>query len=74
MIENDIGTGKIALLIFVETKKGWLVRLGQEVVAWGWVNGLKYLKRGGTEKRGGETKVLKMGDMLGQGKGALKSG
>ena len=33
---------------------------------------LKYLKGGGTEKRGGETKILKRGGKLGQGVGALK--
>ena len=38
-------------------------------------NCLKYLKRGGTEKRGGDTKILKRGgDKLGQRVGALKKG
>ena len=37
----------------------------------GW-NCLKYLKRGVTEKRGGETKILKRGGKMGQGMGALK--
>ena len=38
-------------------------------------NCLKYLKRGGgTEKRGGEIKILKRGVKLGQGVGALKRG
>ena len=32
------------------------------------------LERGGTEKKGGETKVLKRGGKLGQGMGALKNG
>ena len=32
------------------------------------------LKGGRTEKRGGETKILKRGDKLGQGVGALKRG
>ena len=32
-------------------------------------NCLKYLKEGGTEKRGGETKILKMGGKLGEGVG-----
>ena len=39
-------------------KEGWCVRLGQEGVAWGgelW----NTLEGGGTEKRGGETKILK---------------
>ena len=35
-------------------------------------NCLKYINRGGTEKRGGETKILKMGGKLGQGVDALK--
>ena len=34
----------------------------------------KTLERGGTEKKGGEKKVLKRGDKLGQGRGALKNG
>ena len=33
---------------------------------------VKYLKRGGTEKRGGETKNLKRVGKLGQGVGASK--
>ena len=32
----------------------------------------KYLKRGGTEQRGGDTKVIKRRGKLGQGVGALK--
>ena len=32
------------------------------------------LKGGGTKKKGGETKILKSGDKLGQGLGALKRG
>ena len=35
---------------------------------------LEYLKGGGTEKRPGETKILKREDKLGQGMGALKMG
>ena len=35
---------------------------------------LENLKRVGTEKRGGDTKILKRGSKLGQGAGALKSG
>ena len=35
---------------------------------------LKYFKRGGTEKRGGETKIFKKGGKLGKGVGALKRG
>ena len=36
-------------------------------------NCLKYLKRGGTEKRGGETKILKRGELGSKG-GCLKKG
>ena len=36
------------------------------------INCLKYLKGGGKEKRGGDTKILKKGGKLGQGVGALK--
>ena len=35
-------------------------------------NCLKYLKRGGTERRGGNRKIFKKGGKLGQGVGALK--
>ena len=35
-------------------------------------NYLKYLKRGGIEKRGGETKILRRAGKLSQGVGALK--
>ena len=35
---------------------------------------LKYLKSGGTEKRGGETKIFKKGGKLGQGVGAFLGG
>ena len=47
---------------FVQTKKAGLIgqiRAGGICVGGG--NCLKYLKRGGTEKRGGETKILKRG-------------
>ena len=37
-------------------------------------NCLKYLKRGETEKRGGNIKILKRGSKLGKGMGALKEG
>ena len=40
-------------------KKGWCVGLGQEGVAWGWEELSELPKRAGTEKRGGETKILK---------------
>ena len=45
---------------------GVCVRLGRTVK--------NTLKRGGTEKRGGETEILKRGIKLGQGVGALKRG
>ena len=35
-------------------------------------NCVKYLKRGETEKSGGERKILRRGGKLGQGVGALK--
>ena len=40
-----------------------MVGLGQEGFAWGGGGAvcLKYLKRGGTEKRGEDTKILKRG-------------
>ena len=47
---------------FVQTKKAGLIgqiRAGGICVGGG--NCLKYLKRGGTEKRGGEIKILKKG-------------
>ena len=52
-----------------------MVGLGQEGVPRGWGDCLKYLKRGGTEKKGGETKILKKGggSKLGQGVGDLKN-
>ena len=40
---------------------------------WAGENGLKHLKGGGTEKRGGETKILKMGEAGSRG-GCLKKG
>ena len=75
MIESDSWNGKFYLLIFVSTKKVWLVRLGQEGFAWGWGELSKIsLKGGGTEKRErGDTKILKRGN-LGQRVGALKGG
>ena len=60
-------------MIFVQTKKVWLVGLGQEGFERGLGgNYLKYLKRGGTERRGGNRKIFKKGGKLGQGVGALK--
>ena len=52
-------------MIFVQTKKG-LVGLGQEGFGGG------YLKRGGTEKRGGDTKFLKRMGQAGSRGGCLK--
>ena len=49
---------------FVQTKKAGLIgqiRAGEICVGGG--NCLKYLKRGGTEKRGGDTKILKRDGM-----------
>ena len=40
----------------------------------GWGNCVKYIKGGGTEKRGGETKLSNRVGKLGQGVGALKKG
>ena len=77
MIENDISTGKITLLIFVRTKEGWLVGLGQEGVERGWRDCLKYLKREWNRKEGKGNKDFKKrggGGKLGQGVGALKQG
>ena len=56
-------------------KEGWCVGLGQEGVAWGWGGTVwNTLKESGTEKRGGETKILKMEGKLGQVVGVLKRG
>ena len=61
-------------MIFVQTKKVWLVGLGQEGFERGLGgNYLKYLKRGGTERRGGNRKIFKKGSKLGQGRGAESS-
>ena len=50
-----------------------MVRLGQEGVAGGWGNCLRYLKR--EQKRGkGKQRLLKGESKLGQGVGALKGG
>ena len=56
-------------------KEGSCVKLGQEGVAPWWGGAVwNTLKGSRTEKRGGETKILKRGDKLGQGVGALKRG
>ena len=40
----------------------------------GWGELSKVPKGGGTEKRGGKTKILKKGGKLGQGVGTLRNG
>ena len=52
MIESDSWTGKFAVLIIAETKKGWLVGLGQGGFAWGWGKLSKYLGIGWNRERG----------------------
>ena len=54
-------------------KEGWCVRLGQSGVAWGGGTIWNILKGSGTEKRGGETIILKM-VWAGSGGGCLKRG
>ena len=63
-------------MIFVQTKKGCLVGLGQRDLCEGGWNRLKYLKRGWNRKEGRGQKGFKKGGgvKLGQGVGALKSG
>ena len=74
MIENDISTGKITLLIFVRTKEGWLVGLGQEGVERGWRDCLKYLKREWNRKEGrGNKDFKKGGGQAGSRGGCLKT-
>ena len=51
-----------------------MVGLGQDGVARGWRNCVKYLKRGWNGKKGRGNKDSKKGGMLGQGVGALKRG
>ena len=58
---------------YVSIGEGWLVGLGQEGVAWGWGNCLKYLKRG-WNREGRGNRDFKKGGKLGQGVGALKRG
>ena len=71
MIESDSWTGKIALLISVQTKEGWLVGLdlGSRELCEGWGNCLKYLKWGWKRN-----KDFRKGGKLSQGVGALKRG
>ena len=74
MIESDSWNGKFYLLIFVSTKKVWLVRLGQEGFAWGWGELSKIsLKGGGAEKRERGHKDFKKGQSGSKG-GCLKGG
>ena len=54
----------IVVLIFVQTKKGWLVGLGQEGHAW--VGGtVQNILKGGTEKTGGAQGFQKGGPQAG---------
>ena len=55
-------------------KEGWCVRLGQEEVARGWGNCLKYLQRGWKRKEWNGNKDIKKGGKQGQGMGTLKGG
>ena len=74
MIESDSWTGKLALLIFVQTKKGCLVGLGQRDLCEGGWNRLKYLKRGWNRKEGRGQKGFKKrgGGQVGSRGGCLK--
>ena len=53
-------------------KEGWCIELGQVGDACGWGTVWNTLKGGATEKRWGETKILKRGGKLGQGVDGLK--
>ena len=55
-------------------KEVWCVGLGQKGLHDGERNRLNYLKGGGTEKRGRETKILKRGRKLGYGVGVFNVG
>ena len=57
--------------MFKPRKVGWSNQ-GRTGLREGVGDRVKYLKRGGTEKRGGETKNLKRVGKLGQGGGASK--
>ena len=74
MIESDSWTGKFTLLIFVQTKKGWLVGLVQEGIAWWWGKLSKYLERGWNRKKGRGHKDFKKGGQAGSRGGCLKKG
>ena len=56
-------------------KESWFVRLGQEGVAWMWkgLSEIPFKGWGGSEKMGGETKILKEGQAELRG-GCLKRG
>ena len=61
------------LYLFKPKKVGWS-DYGRRGLRKGGRNCLKYLKGDGTEKMGGETKILKREGKLGQRMGALKKG
>ena len=58
--------------MFVQTNKGWLVRLGQEGFAEGEEHYLKYLKRGWNRKEERGQKDFKKGRQAGSRGGCLK--
>ena len=77
LVKFDKWTGKITLLIFVQTCWLWNRKVGKSVC---WIReGVGCMRLGGTvwntfkevgtEKRGGETKIFKMGGKLGEGVG-----
>ena len=74
MIKATGWTSTFALLIFVQTKKDWLVGLGQEGLAWGWGGLSKISQKGWNRKEGRRHKDLKSGASGCQGVGALKKG
>ena len=60
-------------MIFVQTKKGWLLGLGQEELASGWGELSKISSKGWNKKEGrGHKDFKRTGSKLSQGVGALK--
>ena len=59
LIESNSWTGKPTLFIFVQTKKGWLVRLRLGDLCESGETVQNTLRGVGTEQRGGDTKILK---------------
>ena len=60
-------------MIFFQTKKGWLVGLGQEKLAWGWGELSKISSKGWNKKEGrGHKDFKRRGGKLSQGVGVLK--